>query len=37
MKKKFLEEFVLLENGYMAAHILFKLNEAKEENFFANK
>lgn len=37
MKKKFLEEFVLLENGFRAAHILFKLNEAKEENFFANK
>jgi WASH complex subunit 7 len=37
MRKSFLEEFVLLENGYMAAHILFKLSEVKEENFFANK
>lgn len=37
MKRSFLEEFALLENGYRAAHILFKLSEAKEENFFANK
>lgn len=36
-KKSFLEEFVLLENGFKAAHILFKISEAKEENFFANK
>ncbi len=36
-KKAFLEEFTLLENGYRAAHILFKLNEAKQENFFDNK